>query len=77
MSDYRAEALAKLVDNGVSAANMEIWIAGYIAGREESEIYSGVSVTKRRNPEHETREFIPEGVYTSDGYTLMKDLQEL
>jgi predicted transcriptional regulator len=36
MSNYRAEALAKLVDNGVSAANMEIWIAGYIAGREET-----------------------------------------
>jgi len=37
MSDYRAEALSKLVDNGVSAANMEIWIAGYIAGREEND----------------------------------------
>ena len=36
-SDYRAEALAKLVDNNVSAANMDVWIAGYIAGREEND----------------------------------------
>jgi hypothetical protein len=33
----RAEALAKLVDNNVSAANMEVWIAGYIAGRKEND----------------------------------------
>lgn len=30
----RAEALLKLVDNNVSAANMEIWINGYITGRK-------------------------------------------
>jgi hypothetical protein len=37
MEDYRAEALLKLVNNNVSAANMEVWIAGYIAGREEGD----------------------------------------
>jgi hypothetical protein len=36
-SDYREEALAKLVDNGVSLANMGVWIAGYIAGRKEND----------------------------------------
>lgn len=30
----RQEALLKLVDNNVSAANMEVWINGYIAGRK-------------------------------------------
>lgn len=30
----RQEALLKLVDNNVSAANMEVWIDGYIAGRK-------------------------------------------
>lgn len=35
--DYREEALEKLKHNNVSAATMDVWIAGYIAGREESE----------------------------------------
>lgn len=33
----RQEALLKLVDNNVSAANMEVWINGYIAGRKETD----------------------------------------
>jgi hypothetical protein len=37
MGNYREEALVKLVDNNVSAANMEVWIAGYITGRKVSE----------------------------------------
>lgn len=32
----RQEALLKLVDNNVSASNMEVWIAGYIAGRNSN-----------------------------------------
>lgn len=36
-SEYRAEAILKLKNNDVSVANMEVWIAGYIAGRIESE----------------------------------------
>lgn len=34
--DFREEALEILKNNNVSIANMAVWIAGYIAGREKS-----------------------------------------
>ncbi len=67
--DYREEALEKLKHNNVSAATMDVWIAGYIAGREEND--------RLTYQKYEAREFIPEGEYTSDfGYIHFKDLQE-
>ena len=68
--DFREEALEILKNNNVSIANMAVWIAGYIAGREESD---RLALLK-----YEAREFTPEGEYTSDsyGYTQFKDLQE-
>ncbi len=62
--DFRKEALEKLKDNNVSIANMEVWIAGYIAGREESEFILAVQ-------RYEARGFIPEDDY---GYVQFKDL---
>ena len=45
--DHRQEALEKLKDNDVSIANMEVWIAGYIAGRENTEILKGYPVSDK------------------------------
>lgn len=60
--NYRHEALEKLKDNNVSASTMEVWIAGYIAGRVESD--------RLTSQKHEVKEF---DIY---GYTQFKDLQE-
>lgn len=69
--DYRVEALEKLKDNNVSLANMEVWIAGYIAGREDAKCELKEIISEKNalfeQIENDTK------IY---GYTQFKDLQE-
>lgn len=79
--DFREEALEKLKHNNVSAVTMEIWIAGYITGREENdrlrkEKWNTINLAIDCPIVIKVNEFVPEGEYTSDGYgyTQFKDL---
>lgn len=73
--DFREEALEKLKHNNVSAATMDVWIAGYIAGREESDRLLEIK--------YEAKEYIPYTelwIKNSDGTvtkTINIGLQEL